>query len=158
MEDLSWCLRNKKGIKLITSNDNLSKVYLRKSRSSLNILSSAIEKKEWEWILETSYYARYFCVYSFLMKVGIKCEIHDCTIQLIGFLADKGFVGKRFFEELRESKSLRVDSLYYNKDFAHDLILNFSKSAPKFCLDFEEFIENLDEEKIEGVRRLIKNE
>lgn len=158
MEDLSWCLRNKRGIKLILPNDNLYRVYLRKSRSSLNMLSSAIEKKEWEWILETSYYARYFCVYSFLMKLGIKCEIHDCTIQLIGFLVDNEFVDKRFFEELKEAKSLRVDSLYYNKEFAHDLILNFSKSASRFCLDFEEFIEGLNEEKIEEIRRLIENE
>jgi len=54
------------------------------------------------------------------------------------------------------SKSLRVDSLYYNKDFAHDLILNFSKSAPKFCLDFEDFIEGLNEEKSEELRGVYK--
>jgi uncharacterized protein (UPF0332 family) len=156
MENLNWFIQNKKGIRLVEPNDNLSKVYLRKSRSSLNMLSSAIEKEEWEWILETSYYARYFCVYSFLMKVGLKCEIHDCTIQLIGFLVEKELVDVRFFEEIKEAKSLRVDSLYYNKDFSHDLILKFSKSASKFCLDFEEFIEDLDNEKIATIRSLIK--
>ena len=155
MEDLSWCLKNKRGIKLIEPNENLSSVYLKKSRSSLNMLSSAIGKNEWEWILETSYYARYFCVYSFLMKLGVKCEIHDCTIQFIGFLVEKNLMNERFFEELKEAKSLRIDSLYYNKEFSHDLILNFSKSAPEFCLNFEEFIESLDKNMTEKIRGLL---
>jgi len=155
MENLDWCFKQKKGIRIVEPNINLSLVYLRKSKSSLNMLNSAIEKEEWDWVLETSYYARYFCIYAFLMKIGIKCEIHDCTISFIDFLEREGYFGKEIVEELSEARNLRVNALYYNKDFSYDLILKFAKSAPDFCLKIEEFIEKLSTSEIKKIRGLL---
>lgn len=33
-----------------------------------------------------SYYAKYFAVYALFCKIGLKCEIHDCTISLFRYL------------------------------------------------------------------------
>jgi len=40
----------------VNPSDNLSEVYKQKSRSALNMLNSALEKQENDWILDTSYY------------------------------------------------------------------------------------------------------
>ncbi|MGM5488712.1 MAG: HEPN domain-containing protein [Nanobdellota archaeon] len=81
MDKLAWC--RKKGIKLIPPNENLAQAYLKKAYSSLNMLTSAIEKKEYEWMASTAYYARYFAVYALMMKCGIQSEIHDCTLHIV---------------------------------------------------------------------------
>src|SRR3989338_1696234 len=79
-DDYSFCFKKAGGLKLVNPNERLVEVYKKKSRSALNMLESAKEKQEDEWILDTSYYAKYFMVYALFMKVGIKSEIHDCTI------------------------------------------------------------------------------
>ena len=48
MDKLSWC--KKKGVVLVDPNENLSQAYIKKARNSLNMLTSALEKKEYEWI------------------------------------------------------------------------------------------------------------
>ena len=52
-----WCLKQKRGIKLEEPNDNLCKAYLKKAKSALNILDSAVEKGEVDWIATTAYYS-----------------------------------------------------------------------------------------------------
>ncbi len=69
-----WCLEQNRGIKIEEPNNNLSKVYIKKAKSSLNMLDSAIEKEEVEWISTTAYYARYFSFYALLQKIGIKSK------------------------------------------------------------------------------------
>ena len=44
-----------------------------------------------EWAVSASYYAEYFEVYSLLSKIGVKCEIHDCTIALFDYLFSERF-------------------------------------------------------------------
>lgn len=70
--NFKFCFKKVGGLKLVSPNDNLVEVYKRKSRSALNMLSSAIEKEEDEWILDTSYYAKYFMVLCFIYESGYK--------------------------------------------------------------------------------------
>src|SRR3989344_1221348 len=110
------CFKKPKGLKLINPNDNLVEVYTRKSSSALNMLNAAKEKQENEWILDTSYYAKYFIVYALFMKAGIKSEIHDCTIfALKSLFADENLIRKEICDELEKSKELRVGALYYQE-------------------------------------------
>src|SRR3990167_1427063 len=103
-DDFSYCFKKAPGLKLVTPNDNLVEVYKRKSRSALNMLQSSKEKEENEWILETSYYAKYFMVYSLFMKSGIKSEIHDCTIfALKSLFVDLGIVSQDLYEDVSRS-------------------------------------------------------
>ena len=34
-----------------------------------------------DWKISTAYYTIYFSLYALLMKIGVKCEIHSCTIE-----------------------------------------------------------------------------
>jgi len=45
-----------------------------------------IKDKSNMWLATTKYYCEYFAIYAVLMKLGIKCEIHECTIKLVEFL------------------------------------------------------------------------
>ncbi|MBU1973964.1 MAG: HEPN domain-containing protein [Nanoarchaeota archaeon] len=149
-----WCWKQKIGIKLEEPNDNLCNTYIKKAKSSLNMLESATEKEEIDWISTTAYYARYFAFYALLQKSGIKSEIHDCTISLMNFLfVDEKIIEKHFYDELQLAKELRVDTQYY---LAEEIDLNKlkkdSKTARSFVLRMEEVIENISEEQIKTIR------
>src|SRR3989338_6702951 len=132
-DECSFCFKKTGGLKLVTPNERLVEVYKKKSRSALNMLESAKEKQEDEWILDTSYYAKYFMVYSLFMKVGIKSEIHDCTIfALNSIFVELEMVDKDVYDDLSNSRELRVGSLYYDKDFGKEIILSAASTAPKF--------------------------
>ncbi|MDO8516994.1 MAG: hypothetical protein Q7S33_02610 [Nanoarchaeota archaeon] len=152
--DFAFCFRKIGGLNLIFPNENLVNVYKQKSKSALNMLDAAKEKQENDWILDTSYYAKYFIVYALFMKVGIKSEIHDCTIfALKSLFVDLSIINKEIYEELLKSKELRVGSLYYDKDFGADEILKRAEIAPNFCLKVEAIIDNLSKEDIFKVRK-----
>jgi len=152
MVSLNWCLKQEKGIKLIEANDNLAEVYLKKAKSALNMLDSAIEKKEYEWVLDISYYAKYFMIYAVFIKCGIKSEIHDCIIEALKLFVDKGLLSENIYDELKKSKELRVGALYYNKEFGKEVIIDMANKTPDFCLNVEKVLEALSEEDIEKIR------
>jgi len=83
---LNWCLKQSKGIRLVKPSDNLVKAYLEKSRNALKSMEINAQANIVEWAVSASYYAKYFAVYALLSKIGVKCEIHDCTITLFEYL------------------------------------------------------------------------
>ncbi|MFH0869476.1 MAG: HEPN domain-containing protein [archaeon] len=148
-----WCKKQSKGLRLAEPNENLTAVYLRKSRSALNMLDSALEKEELEWILDTSYYAKYFAVYALFMRAGIKSQIHDCTIAALKRLfVEEKIVPEGILDELERSKELRVNALYYDKELGQDEILSRASKSAGFCLEVESIIQRLSADKISLVR------
>src|SRR3989344_9523203 len=96
-----FCFKKTGGLKIVNPNERLVEVYKKKSRSALNMLESAKEKQEDEWILDTSYYAKYFMAYALFMKVGIKSEIHDCTIfALKSIFKELGIISEELCKDL----------------------------------------------------------
>ena len=156
---ISWCLKQKRGIKLQEPNNNLGNVYIKKAKSSLNMLESATEKDEIDWISTTAYYARYFAFYALLQKCGIKSEIHDCTISLMHFLfVGEGLVEEHFYNELQLAKELRVDTQYYvHEEIDLDKLKQDSETARSFVLMMEEVMENITEKQISAIRNKLNN-
>jgi len=157
--NVKWCLKQKRGIKIEEVNDNLCSVYMNKSKSALNMLSSATEKDEVDWIATTAYYARYFALYALLQKCGIKSEIHDCTISLMHFLfIEENLVEEQFYNELRLAKELRIDTQYYvTEELDKDKLKKDSETARNFVLKIEEVIETLSKEQIDHLRSKLIN-
>ena len=154
---VSWCLKQKRGIKLEEPNNNLCNVYIKKAKSALNMLSSATEKNEIDWVATTAYYARYFAFYALLQKCGIKSEIHDCTISLMHFLfVEDKLINEHFYNELLSAKQLRIDTQYYaTEELNKEKLKTDSETARNFVLKMEEVIENLGEEQINSLRKKI---
>ncbi|MEM3374561.1 MAG: hypothetical protein QXE31_05055, partial [Candidatus Woesearchaeota archaeon] len=124
MVTINWCKKQSKGIKKIEPNENLAKEYIQTAEETLDILKT-IEGKSKVWIATTKYYCKYFAIYSILMRIGIKCEIHDCTIEICKFLEQKKIIPNGFSKELETDKEIRIDNQYYLKN--REVFLDYNK-------------------------------
>ena len=156
-DSLTWCLKQKRGIRIIEPNPNLTKAYLKKAISALNTMTAALQIKETDWITTTAYYARYFALYALLMKIGVKSEIHDCTITVAKLLAENGSLNQNLIDDITEAKQTRIDTQYYvEKQLSQTAIKSNVKAARKFVLETEKTIENLTTEQISSIRIQLK--
>ena len=154
MKKISWCKKQDKGIKLVEPNDNLSDEYYKNAEESLKVLRSIIETQSNMWIATTKYYIEYFSVYSVLMKIGIKCEIHDCTISLVKFLEDEDIINIGISKILEKDKELRIDNQYYLKN--KPVNIDFDNLSD-FLLSIKNSLNMLDNNKIEEIRTKIQD-
>ncbi|MDP3766287.1 MAG: HEPN domain-containing protein, partial [Nanoarchaeota archaeon] len=83
---LSWCFKLKDGLKIVEPNERLSKSYLEQAKSSLLRAEKDLNDKDFLWATVAIYYAEYYALYSFLQKIGVKCENHACSILAVAFL------------------------------------------------------------------------
>lgn len=136
---LKWCCMQKKGIEIIEQKPHLNKAYIQESEKDLKAFDSADEK----WRAIIGYYSCYEAVYSILMQCGIKCEIHDCTIELMDLFGfsekDKSFIKKL--------KKAREESQYYLKRS-----LTNKKDILIFTGKCKEIINNLNDDEINNIR------
>jgi len=90
---------------------------------------------------------------SVLLKIGIKCEIHDCTIALVKFLEDEGVIEKGTSKLLEDDKELRIDNQYYLKN--KHVKIDFEKLS-SFMISIKRSLASLDNTKIEELRDKIE--
>ncbi len=154
MKKISWCKKKEGGIKLQEPNDNLSQEYYDNAEESLKVLRNITKTKSNMWIATTKYYIEYFAVYSILMKIGIKCEIHDCTIALVKFFENEEVIEKGTSKLLEDDKELRIDNQYYLKN--RSVNINFEKLSD-FMLSIKKSLEKLDSERINELREKIED-
>jgi uncharacterized protein (UPF0332 family) len=124
-------------------------------------MNTALEIKETDWITTTAYYARYFALYALLMKIGIKSEIHDCSIAVARLLAEKGILNEDLASDISNSKQVRIDTQYYvERELDQTSIRKNVEDARRFVLEIEKVIEKTPADKIENIRghiRKLKN-
>ena len=148
MSKIKWCLNKKEGLELIESNLNLSQLYLRKAEDAL-ISMGEVQVKDWK--ISTGYYAIYFSLYSILMKIGVKCEIHSCTIEFV-----KEFLKEYFTEDeisfVGNSLKARIDSQYYvNRAVSEKSYEDILNNTPKFMIKCKSILPKLTESKINKI-------
>jgi uncharacterized protein (UPF0332 family) len=153
MEKISWCKRKEKGIKLVEPSENLSEEYYKNAEESLRVLRSIKETKSNMWLATTKYYIEYFAAYSILMKLGIKCEIHDCTIEIVDFLEKENILNQGTTEILSKDKELRIDNQYYLKN--KNVKIDFEKLS-NFLIMIKSTLFQLDEVTIQKIRSKIE--
>jgi uncharacterized protein (UPF0332 family) len=154
---IQWCLKQKKGIRLIEPNENLAKAYIKKAKGSLHTMDAALHINETDWVITTAYYARYFALYALLMKLGIKSEIHDCSIAIAQLLAKHGILHQNLSSDLSKAKQTRIESQYYiTRQLDQSKIRKNVKSAHKFLIEIEKTLENITKTQIENIRTHLK--
>ena len=151
MDDLTWCKNNKNGIKLISPNLDLCKEYMDSAEETLSLLKD-VQTKSKMWAATTKYYCEYFAVYSLMMKLGIKSEIHDCTIKLSKFLEEEGLLPKGTYDLLEYDKQLRIDNQYYLKNRKVEIGPNEIRN---FILTLKDKINSLTLDEITSIREKI---
>ena len=152
MDQIKWCLNQKKGIEIVETSDNLRDAYLIKAEDALDTLKTS---KSRDWQLTTAYYTIYNSIYSLLMKIGIKCEIHSCTIEFTKRYLKDHFTPEDF-ELIDKEFSAIIDSQYYvNRnvpDQNYDLIM---KKTPSFLVKCKNIV--LDQKEIIEIRARVSS-
>jgi len=155
METINWCYKQKKGIKLIDSNDNLAQSYIKMAENALGTMN---RERNYNMVFSISacYYSMYYSLYAVLRKIGIKCEIHSCSIEFMErFLLD--FYTNEDVEIIKKAFDARHISQYYadkiidEKD--SDYIIN---RAPVFVNKSKDILKRLNHEDINRIVTKLK--
>jgi uncharacterized protein (UPF0332 family) len=152
MEKINWCFKLKKGLKQIDPNKNVSDSYLIEAEKTLSKVKQHIEEEDYLWASVRIYYSAYYSLYSFLQRIGIKSENHDCSIDLA-----KKILEEEFIKGIDEFKKERIDSQYYLKIGKKEVLLSNYEKAKIFYLSFKEIINSLTEQKILYYQKIIKD-
>lgn len=150
---IDWCLKIKNGLRIVEPNSRLSKSYLKQSKASLLRANKNFEDKDLLWTTITIYYSEYYALYSFLQKIGIKCENHQCSIIVADYLLNTEKINI-----IREHKNKRIDAQYYISIDQEDKIKDMLNEAQNFISYFDELVSNISEEKIKNYRTKIIKE
>ncbi len=155
MEDkqLRWCFRIKDGIKIVEPNEMLSRSYLEQAKSSLLRAEKDLNDKDFLWATVAVYYSEYYALYSFLQRIGVKCENHACSILAVTLL-----LGEDKTKTINEHKGKRIDAQYYMKIEQEIKIRAMLQEAKIFVSYFDEFVSNLSNEDIISYRDKIKSQ
>ncbi|MEM5811662.1 MAG: HEPN domain-containing protein [Candidatus Aenigmatarchaeota archaeon] len=148
---LRWCLKQRKGIKLVKPSDNLCRAFF--SKAKLALKSTIVNAKAGliDWAISASYYAKYFSVYAILSKIGIKSEIHDCTLEVFNFLFSEK-IKQELIEDIITSKEERIEAQYYTQVKTIKDLNKLIENTRSFINELEELAENISEEDIESMR------
>ena len=147
---LSWCFKLKDGLKIVEPNERLSKSYLEQAKSSLLRAEKDLNDKDLLWSTVAIYYAEYYALYSFLQKIGVKCENHACSI-----LAVTHLLGEDKTKTINQHKDKRIDAQYYIKVDQETKIRNMLQEAKMFVTSFDNIVSNLSEKEIKEYRQIL---
>ncbi|MFH1052825.1 MAG: hypothetical protein V1740_00235 [Candidatus Woesearchaeota archaeon] len=144
MVSLTWCLKQKRGVRLIEPSEIKCNDYIGRSENDL----VSLKGDSTYWKLIKAYYACYDALYALLMKAGIKSEIHDCSIELMGLF---GF-DEESIDFIKKLKDDRIQNQYYLKNIP----LKDEEKVKEFVIEVKKKISSLSEEGIDEVRDKIK--
>lgn len=153
MDKLKWCFN--KGVKLVESNNKIGSSYLKMAEDSFGTMGRE-KDKNLVFSVSAGYYVCYYSLYAILQKIGIKSEIHSCSIEIMKkFLLD--FYSEKDIELIEIAFDTRNTLQYYvdrnvNKK---DVNLLFEK-AYSFFVKSRDIFTKLNEKDIEEIRRKLK--
>jgi len=145
--EIKWCFEVKGGLKITESNERLSRSYLEQAKSSLLRANKDFEDKDLLWATVAIYYAEYYALYSFLQRIGIKCENHSCSILAVTLL-----LGEEKTKIIKEHKDKRIDAQYYMKVDKENKVGFMLTEAKNFISEFDELTSNLSDKEIKEYR------
>lgn len=153
MELIKWCKKQKNGLEIITPNKNLRKSYTIKAEEALETSKLA---KSRDWKICCSYYTIYFSIYAILMEIGIKSEIHICTIEFAKKFLKK-YLSKKDLKLFEMSFSARIDSQYYtNKEVSEEKYKLLIENTTDFFIKCKNII--LTEKEIKEIRNKLNKQ
>ncbi|MEM5828999.1 MAG: HEPN domain-containing protein [Candidatus Aenigmatarchaeota archaeon] len=129
----------------------ISDSYIELAKNTLKRVETMLNEKDFLWATVMIYYAEYYALYSFLRRIGIKCENHFCSILLATCL-----LGKEITKTIEEHKDRRIDAQYYLRIVREDKINEMFRSAKIFVAEFEDIVSKINERKIRFFRNKIK--
>lgn len=150
MDEIKWCSGKREGLSLIEPNSNLAEAYLKKAEEALESMRVNVIR---DWKISTAYYTIYFSIYSLMMKIGLKCEIHSCTLEFVKQFLNEYFT-KDEIDFVRDSLKARIDAQYYIDRTVPDAqFKNMIDSSPDFLVKCKSLHVLLNEKKVAEIRK-----
>ena len=151
MVSIKWCVKQNAGIQMIQPNVNVSRSYLKMAEESITVLADVGRSKI--WTATTAYYVFYYSLYSLMLLMGVKCEIHSCSLEFMKrFLKD--FYNDKDMGMIEKAFKARIDLQYYADRAVDDVIIDDIK---KYCKDFyiktKHILSRITESQINMVRK-----
>ena len=150
-KSIDWCFRIKDGLRITEPNENLSESYLNEAKSSLERAEKDFNDGDLLWATVVIYYAEYYALYSFLQRIGVKCENHFCSIQAVTHI-----LGEDKTSIINQHKEKRIDAQYYMRVGKGNDVKTMLKEAKIFISIFNDIILNLNQEEIDNHRSKLK--
>ena len=148
---LDWCFGLKDGLRMVEPNERLAKSYLKESKSSLDRAEKNFKDGDLLWTTVVVYYAEYYALYSFLQRIGVKCENHFCSIRAVSHI-----LGDDKTEIINRHKDKRIDAQYYMRVDQKDQVHQMLQEAKMFVSMFDELVSNSGETEINDHRQKLK--
>lgn len=101
MVSIDWCFRNKNGLRIVEPNKNMSNSYLKMAEESI-ITSKDIKSDIWAATI--TYYIFYYSLYSLMLRIGVKCEIHSCSLEFMKQFLTKFYNEKDIVANITEKQ------------------------------------------------------
>jgi len=131
--NIQWCCKQKSGIKLDSSNDNLVKSYLIMAENAIGTMNRE-RNLNLQFSISACYYSMYYSLYAVLMKIGVKSEIHKCTLEFMKqFL--KGFYSQEDITTIRKAFDVRDTTQYYADRVIDKTDIDFIMSQAQYFLN-----------------------
>ena len=151
MNKIKWCFSLKGGLKIVEPSKEVAFAYLEEAEKTLSKIKGLIDEEDFVWASVRIYYCAYYSLYSFLQRIGIKSENHDCSIELV-----KKILNKDFINNIMDFKQCRIDSQYYLKIGQEEKLLSFYLKVKNFYFEFKNVVDNLTEQEIQNYINKIK--
>lgn len=151
---IQWCLKKERGISLIRPNENLAQSYVAKAKEAAEVMRT-LQEKSMAWAMSACYYSMYYSLYAVMMKLGVKSEIHSCTITFMRY-ALKGYFDESDVKVLERAFEARIDHQYYvTKIPEAEKMDELFENAILFYEKSQNVLSEIDESFINSVRKKI---
>jgi uncharacterized protein (UPF0332 family) len=155
MVSIKWCLKQKNGIEIVEPNSNMADSYIKMAEESITALNAVKQIRMWTAV--TSYYIFYQSLYALMLKIGVKCEIHSCSLEFMKLFLTE-FYSKDDIDAIKKAFDARNDLQYYADRPVDDRIIEeTSKHCKKFYIKTKDTITKITEAQILAIRDKLKN-
>ena len=110
------------------------------------------------WTATTTYYIFYYSLYSLMLRIGIKCEIHSCSLEFMKKYLTM-FYDKKDAEMIEKAFSARIDLQYYADRPVDEKVIEETKKHSKlFFIKTKDALSRITEEQVKNIREALKKE
>ncbi|MBI2144171.1 hypothetical protein HYU17_03410 [Candidatus Woesearchaeota archaeon] len=138
-------------------NGNMSDSYIKMAEESIVALQ-AVRDNSNTWTAATSYYICYYSLYSLMMKLGIKCEIHSCSLEFMRRHLSE-FYSQQDIQIINRAAKARTDLQYYvDRPVDAGTIELISGYCKIFFIKTKDMISRLSEGQVKHIREELRKE
>ena len=150
---MKWCLNKKDGIEFVEPNQNRASSYINMAQESIKELDNV---KSSIWKATITYYGFYYSLYALMMRIGVKCEIHSCSLEFMKQLLGD-FYSDKDIEMINKAFSARIDLQYYANRSVDAKAIEQAKSYCRgFFIKTNDIMADILDSQIKSIRNKLK--